>query len=244
MSHNLDEILENEEFPAICPFCHHREAHLYLRGDTQRPYRGGMWLWCSNCGASEHGSIQMPSYWENDSFTDPEKLTTSYLEHHKHKIDSYINENYKGLNYDPCASCIRFQDFSDALCPNCRSKGAVIRLEGHTLIAKCPNCGYEVAGASFYAPCEKDNRTYHIKINSKNLPAPQILSISRTLHLNAQTTSQTITSGLPLPTALHLGDLIKAEQLLNSHQIKYSTIPPHYYSNLHQCPRKLLPLHL
>ena len=67
---------------------------------------------------------------------------------------------------DRCRECIRKVDRSQPTeCPNCKAIALMSRLEGATMLIHCSECGYDVAGASFFAPCDVDHTRYTITIH-------------------------------------------------------------------------------
>ena len=142
---SMESLLDTCEFPAVCPVCGHRGGHIYLRAD--RPRRGGLWIWCSACRSFEHASIIPPSYWANDALIESFQLHAipDLLEEQKDAIDAYMTQNYRGLDSDLCACCIRNADLSSLVCTQCHGKDTKAFLEGHSLVLECQSCGYRVA---------------------------------------------------------------------------------------------------
>jgi len=80
-----------DEFPSVCPICQGKSAHIYLH--RYRESKGIVWMWCSKCRNSSHGTISIPEWWVDDTFVELNKTTShpDYLETMKDKIDSYVN---------------------------------------------------------------------------------------------------------------------------------------------------------
>lgn len=232
---SMDSLLEKNNFPADCPICGRREAHVYLRAYT--PKRGDLWTWCSSCQSFEHASIIPPSDWKNDDFIDYHHLSAlpQYLEFQKDSIDSYMTKNYKGLDSDLCIGCIRNEDFSNTACPSCRRKDITVRLEGHTLILKCKSCGYEVTGASFYSPCKRDTNLYHLLIHNTHLPAEVIVKLSRQHHSGVLDIKKQIKAREKLNPGLRLNEIMNVSLYLDDKAISYDVFPFIRYSKYYKC---------
>lgn len=78
-------------FPHICPICNKRTAHVYISRHSNQ--RGGIWTWCSACGATSHMSGIVPPWWENPDFIGECLLSAEpyYLDSMASRIDSWIN---------------------------------------------------------------------------------------------------------------------------------------------------------
>ena len=92
----MENLIDCREFPAVCPICGEKGAHLYLRAWSARE---GLWIWCSFCRTLEHPAILPPSGWIDDCLIDPQRLSAvpDCLEMQKEAIDSFITANYRGL---------------------------------------------------------------------------------------------------------------------------------------------------
>lgn len=79
------------EYPCVCPACNSRNAHIFIYKHNEK--HGGIWTWCSNCGAFSHMSGVAPKWWNNPDFVDSAMLCgePDYLEQMKEKIDEWIN---------------------------------------------------------------------------------------------------------------------------------------------------------
>ena len=74
-----------KSFPAICPICGEKQAHLYFYRYAENTNKGGGWVWCSKCKHYAHFLIKIPEYWENFSKIKFEKLAAypDYIEKKK-----------------------------------------------------------------------------------------------------------------------------------------------------------------
>lgn len=237
--YDLDILLESREFPAICPNCHKKEAHTYIQAYSQR---GAFWAWCSHCNVFEHAAIIAPSYWKNDTFIDANRLCAlpDYLETQKEKIDIYLTENYKGMDFDYCNGCMRHPDIYRAICPRCHAKNAKAQLEGHSLVVTCGQCNYEVVGSSFFAPCEKDRTSYNLLIENQSLLPAQIVMLSSRLHWNSLTVKEYIEKSQLMQINFLLNEIMELKNLLDKENIRYEIQPPVQYSQWNLCDLKLL----
>lgn len=78
-------------FPACCPICQQKAAHIYMhRHDTMH---GGVWLWCSSCHSYAHMSGIIPDWWKNPTYTDENMLDSEpeYLDNIAALIDPWVN---------------------------------------------------------------------------------------------------------------------------------------------------------
>ena len=84
----------NTKFPAQCPVCRKKGAHLYMHIHDSKMKRGGLWIWCSECYTFSHSSIYVPNYWRNLPEVEVNKLCAipEYLEEIKDFIDNHVNE--------------------------------------------------------------------------------------------------------------------------------------------------------
>ncbi|MCI9354559.1 MAG: hypothetical protein HFE58_07120 [Firmicutes bacterium] len=83
-----------KSFPAICPICGEKQAHLYFYRYAENTNKGGGWVWCSKCKHYAHFLIKIPEYWENFSKIKFEKLAAypDYIEKEKNNIDNWNNK--------------------------------------------------------------------------------------------------------------------------------------------------------
>ena len=94
---NIEKIYEDfydiKNFPAECPVCGRKAAHLYAHIYDAKTRKGGLWVWCSDCKSFSHGSIKVPDFWKNCPIIELEKLCAVpiYLEEMKESIDAYVN---------------------------------------------------------------------------------------------------------------------------------------------------------
>lgn len=91
-------------FPAVCPICNKKSAHVYIHSHDDR--HCGIWTWCSSCGSSSHMSGDVPKWWKNPEFVDAEQLCSEpeYLETISDKIDTWVNSimpNEKAFSEKP-----------------------------------------------------------------------------------------------------------------------------------------------
>lgn len=96
----LNELLEQIisglviEMPTACPACTSLRPSLHVYFNLRPNKRGGVWIWCSNCGVYFHGSITPPEWWSNLERLDPHRLASQpqYLDTHAEEIDSHWND--------------------------------------------------------------------------------------------------------------------------------------------------------
>ncbi len=85
-----------KKFPTKCPLCGAVEAHIYMHRHKPKEdfSRGGYWVWCSKCRASQHGSCFVPEEWENIEEVPISELTSHpyFLEKNKTIIDEFLNK--------------------------------------------------------------------------------------------------------------------------------------------------------
>jgi len=78
-------------FPAVCPLCQNKNAHLYMhRHDAKH---GGIWMWCSSCNSYAHMSGIIPAWWRNPSFVEESALDSEpvFLDNISALIDPWVN---------------------------------------------------------------------------------------------------------------------------------------------------------
>lgn len=82
-----------KEFPAICPVCNKKGAHIYMHVYNNKTRRGGSWSWCSECNSFSHCSMHVPEFWRNCPKIKLEKLSAvpTYLEEIKDELDEHAN---------------------------------------------------------------------------------------------------------------------------------------------------------
>ena len=237
-----DKLLKQCSFPAICPSCCHRDAHIYIVKYTE--LRGGCWIWCSHCREFSHFSIRPPSYWENGETEEPvDRSNLSALpirlEEQKEVIDAYMTLHYRGMDHDLCEDCIRNRNPWDVVCPGCHGKNGQAWLDGPCLFLRCPDCGYEVIGGSFYAPCERDDQKYRLQILSGRLSKEQILAVGRCLKLPVLEVKKSIEQDKILSRELYLGSAMEAKELLERKGILCELLPKPRYGKYRECDRKM-----
>ena len=236
---SMESLLDTCEFPAVCPVCGHRGGHIYLRAD--RPRRGGLWIWCSACRSFEHASIIPPSYWANDALIESFQLHAipDLLEEQKDAIDAYMTQNYRGLDSDLCACCIRNADLSSLVCTQCHGKDTKAFLEGHSLVLECQSCGYRVVGASFYSPCEQDRKPYYLWIREDRIPAAVLVKLGSMLHIRILEMKRQIENREKLNRSLSLKEIMEASRFLKEEGISHDILPAIRYSRYYECGKKL-----
>lgn len=89
----LHDLFNNREieYPAICPVCKDKSAHIYLYKHDSKT--SGYWCWCSSCKRYEHSSGRSLDWWNNVDLLNLNKLESEpyYLEVNKNKIDKWVN---------------------------------------------------------------------------------------------------------------------------------------------------------
>lgn len=81
------------DFPAVCPICREKNAHIYMHLYNAATRRGGLWIWCSGCLSFFHASVHVPAYWSNCHTVKTDKLTALpiYLDNLKDTLDEHSN---------------------------------------------------------------------------------------------------------------------------------------------------------
>jgi ribosomal protein L37AE/L43A len=72
----------------VCPSCGSTlRCFMHRRADSQR---GGLWMWCPECGRHYHATCIVPAWWTNKADVVPEQLADppEYLNSHWQRIDS------------------------------------------------------------------------------------------------------------------------------------------------------------
>lgn len=131
------------------------------------------------------------------------------LEEQKDAIDAYMTQNYRGLDSDLCACCIRNADLSSLVCTQCHGKDTKAFLEGHSLVLECQSCGYRVVGASFYSPCEQDRKPYYLWIREDRIPAAVLVKLGSMLHIGVLEMKRQIENREKLNRSLSLKEIME-----------------------------------
>lgn len=100
---------------------------------------------------------------------------------------------------------------------------------------KCKSCGYEVTGASFYSPCERDTNLYHLLIHNTHLPAEVVVMLSRQLHAGALDIKKQIEARERLTPGLRLNEIMNVSLYLDEKAISYDVFPLIRYSKYYEC---------
>jgi hypothetical protein len=82
-----NQFLERTVGPShSCPACG-AELRRFLHRSGNKP-RGGLWIWCADCGRHYHSSCIVPEWWPDFSCIDSELLTDppEYLEANWHRL--------------------------------------------------------------------------------------------------------------------------------------------------------------
>ena len=136
------------------------------------------------------------------------------LEEQKDAIDAYMTQNYRGLDSDLCACCIRNADLSSLACTQCHGKDTKAFLEGHSLVLECQSCGCRVVGASFYSPCEQDRKPYCLWIREDRIPASVLVKLGSMLHIGVLEMKRQIENREKLNRSLSLKEIMEASRFL------------------------------
>lgn len=178
------------EYPVICPECGNRSAHLYINRykDT---HRGGVWVWCSECHAFEHGSYIVPLWWDNHTCVNQANLcgaNPEELVQYETVLDDHINSQlmrYCMLD-NVCQYCLHKNGVKPKMekCPECGQETWMATLDGPCMIVSCSACGLKVVGASFFPPCHNDYLDYEFTI--VNVPKEKKIKIAKLFGLNVK----------------------------------------------------------
>ena len=136
---------------------------------------------------------------------------------------------------DLCEKCIRLKKFEIGKCENCGKIMVFSHIEGHSIMCTCKNCGYTVIGASFYSPCELDNKVYHIKILGKNITNTQIIELSKIMNFKVLSIKKSIDLECNLEKPFYLKEIMKIIQYLNKQGLIYNIFPNVQYSKYFSC---------
>lgn len=144
-----------------------------------------------------------------------------------------------GKEMDACKDCIRCQSFEIQICSECGRKTVVTTLDGPCMIIRCTSCGYEVIGASFYAPCEQDRQKYTLKIVSKELSKQQIMELRRLLQIRAVEINKMLTERECIKKEFCLNRLLEVIHRLEAMSIDYCVEPELLYSRILSCEKRM-----
>lgn len=92
-------VLQRRRIPC-CPTCQ-TDLRVYLfRSKSEAPdglFRGGLWIWCGNCGRHEHSSVYVPAWWVDVPGIDVECLSDppEYLESIWPTIEEVVRSQFK-----------------------------------------------------------------------------------------------------------------------------------------------------
>jgi hypothetical protein len=88
------------QIPRSCPACLSNWPSLHMYFHVQPNGRGGVWMWCSNCGIYIHGSLRPPVWWRNLENVELKYLTAmpAYLETFAEQIDQHWTKLVRGLS--------------------------------------------------------------------------------------------------------------------------------------------------
>lgn len=140
---------------------------------------------------------------------------------------------------DACRDCIRCQEFEVQICPECGRKAVEITMDGPCMIVKCTACGYDVIGASFYAPCEQDRQKYTLKIVSKELSNQQIMELRKLLLVRALEIKESISKSGYIHKEYRLSQLLDMIQNIEAMGVDYSVEPELVYSKIFTCEKRI-----
>lgn len=140
---------------------------------------------------------------------------------------------------DWCENCIRMQDYSHMECPGCHGSHAQGAFEGPCLHIVCKECGFEVTGASFWAPCEEDNRKYHFSFGAQKLSKDQIVTVSRCMKAWVVEARKLLQEEAAFPSNFYLEEAMDISKVLEEQGISYAMIPKPCYGNYRKCQMKM-----
>jgi len=196
-SNHIDEALSNfingrPEYPAICPDCNNKTAHIYINRDGDRD-RGGAWAWCSTCHAFGHYSFaRIPKWWNNWSNIDSSKLCGACPPCELIGKEDVWDDD---LNYllrtncmfdNACQYCVRKEYEHPAKCifkcEECGNDSMMAELDGLCLVITCSKCGAQIVGASFWPACMEDNLEYTIAVSE--IPKEKKVRVAKLYGIN------------------------------------------------------------
>lgn len=143
---------------------------------------------------------------------------------------------------DACKDCIRYRKFEVQICPECGQKAVETILDGPCMNVKCASCGYDVMGASFYAPCEQDRKKYMLKIVNKELSNQQIVKLRNLLHVRALEIKKDLNEEGCINKQFHLTRLLDIIQSVEAMGLAYSVEPELKYSRIFTCEKRFFRL--
>lgn len=136
---------------------------------------------------------------------------------------------------DKCTHCIRFRNFPEEVCTECKQKSVSFHLEGACLIGSCSCCGLTFVGASFFAACESDNDEYHILLRNSNIEKRTLVKLAKILNYNVLEFVREVNAGKVLSLGYSLRQIMKLLSFLEDNAIAYEIVPPLPYSKIRYC---------
>lgn len=136
---------------------------------------------------------------------------------------------------DRCNHCIRFQDFPEEVCMECKQKSVTFHLKGASLIGSCSCCGFTFVGGSFFAACESDNDEYHILLRDSNVEKRTLVKLAKILNYNVLEFMREVNEEKVLCLGYNLKQVVKVLSFLEDNAIAYEIDPPFPYSKIRYC---------
>ena len=212
-------VLDASSFPVVCPCCGDKSGHIYM--NKHKECRGGIWAWCSKCGASVHMDGWIPIWWQDAPFIDEHELCgiPDYLESVAREIDEWVNRLLKSES----ATKIRrrlAEDEEGCICEYCGTEMEPIDDEFCTGMT-CPKCGWGFVTTRF-KPIYLDTTEYQIVLQPGNeLKADVLRVVSSLANVNYIQTKKLIeTAPVTIYKAL-ARDIIEVIDKLNNQGINY-----------------------
>jgi hypothetical protein len=90
--------------PVKCPICEENQVHIHMHRYVDTEEKGAIWIWCSTCHVCTHGTLRLPSWWENnrDIVIDRLESHPNYLENIKDLVDEHLNSLRLKKNTTSC----------------------------------------------------------------------------------------------------------------------------------------------
>ena len=141
---------------------------------------------------------------------------------------------------DHCFNCFRLENRQKIICPECGSSNAVACYDGPTLVQECPDCGWGLTGASFFAPCELDTEhQYQIKVCRQELTREDLMLIRKLSGVSILAVKDCLEHDRVIPVKYPLCKVIKMYRALTERNIDFEILPGFPYSRIDNCKKRL-----
>ena len=235
--HNSDAMLEvyaafeagKPEYPVVCPECGQKRAHIYFNR-FEETSRGGVWAWCSECHAFDHGSSIVPEWWSNHSCVNQENLCAAdpiELADNEEALDEHVNSQI--LRYcmldNACDYCLhkKMQNPKLDICPECGKQTWMATLDGPCMLVTCSSCGLKVVGASFFPPCHNDDLDYTFIVS--DIPKEKKIKAAKLFNMTALDLLNEITEKGKIERTFKLNEAEKIFVELRNLEISFEMTP-------------------